>query len=234
MFCLYRPVAAGHFGPSSSGGLGALPLGALRLGALALETFFLRISFSDLKGDVSSCVGRLKIVLFACSEKGGCSQYRTSPLCTSCIYRLLACMAVLFQESSTLLYCLCCFTFSFQMRSHSVATNIGKKFFTLLSACFPANNKLHKIINKNTIKLSYSCMSNIKQNIVNHNKTILSKEKIKEEQIKLCNCRNRTLCPLQGNCLKKRSRLPGHRHTDQHNEGRHLYRNNRERVENTI
>ena len=26
--CLYKPVAGGHFGPSSSGGLGALPLGA--------------------------------------------------------------------------------------------------------------------------------------------------------------------------------------------------------------
>ena len=46
-------------------------------------------------------------------------------------------------------------------------------------------------------------MSNIKQSIANHNKAILSKEKIKEEQIKLCNCRNRTLCPLQGNCLQK-------------------------------
>ena len=80
-----------------------------------------------------------------------------------------------------------------------------KKLFTLLnlSACFPANNKPHKIINKNTIKLSYSCMSNIKQSVANHNKAILSKEKIKEEQIKLCNCKNRTLCPLQGNCLQK-------------------------------
>ena len=46
-------------------------------------------------------------------------------------------------------------------------------------------------------------MSNIKQSIANHNKAILSKEKIKEEQIKLCNCGNRTLCPLQGNCLQK-------------------------------
>ena len=63
IFCLYRPVAAGHFRPSSSGGLGALPLGALPLGSF----FFLRIS--DLK-DVFSCVGRLKRVLFACSEKG--------------------------------------------------------------------------------------------------------------------------------------------------------------------
>ena len=87
--------------------------------------------------------------------------------------------------------------------SRNVATNISKKFFTLLSACFPANNKLHKVINKNTIKLSYSCMSNIKQSIANHNKAILSKEKIKEEQIKLCNCRTRTWCPLQGNCLQK-------------------------------
>ena len=62
---------------------------------------------------------------------------------------------------------------------------------------------VHCRLNKNTIKLSYSCMGNIKQSIANHNKTILSKEKIKEEQIKLCNCRNRTLCPLQGNCLQK-------------------------------
>ena len=34
-------------------------------------------------------------------------------------------------------------------------------------------------------------MSNIKQSIANHNKATLSKEKTKEEQIKLCNCRNR-------------------------------------------
>ena len=67
-----------------------------------LELFFLRIS--DLKGDVSTCVGRLKRVLFACSEKGVSRQYRPSPLCISSIYRLLASLAVLFQESSTLLY----------------------------------------------------------------------------------------------------------------------------------
>ena len=71
------------------------------------ELFFLRIS--DLIGDVFSCVGRLKRVFFACSGKGVCRQYRPSPLCISCIYRLLASMAVLFQESSTLLYGLRCF-----------------------------------------------------------------------------------------------------------------------------
>ena len=82
-------------------------------------------------------------------------------------------------------------------------TLVKKKFLTLLSACFPENNKLYKIINKNTIKLSYSCMSNTEQRIANHNKAILCKEKIEEEHIKLCNCRNRTLCPLQANCLQK-------------------------------
>ena len=68
----------------------------------------------------------------------------------------------------------------------NVATNIGNKLFTLLSACFPANNKLYKIINKNTTKLSYSCMSNIKQSIVNNKKSNLSEGKIKEEQKKIC------------------------------------------------
>ena len=56
----------------------------------------LRIFFSDLIADVFSGVGRWKIVLFSCLGKGGCRQYRPSPMCTSRIYRLLACMAVPF------------------------------------------------------------------------------------------------------------------------------------------
>ena len=35
--------------------------------------------------------------------------------------------------------------------SINVATNIGKNFFFLLNECFPKNNKLDKIINKNTV-----------------------------------------------------------------------------------
>ena len=73
----------------------------------AWSFFFLQIS--DLIGDVFSCVGRLKRVLFACSEKGVCRQYKPTPLCISCIYRSLASMALIFQESSTLLYGLRCF-----------------------------------------------------------------------------------------------------------------------------
>ena len=55
----------------------------------------------------------------------------------------------------------------------NVATNAGNNFFTILSSCFPPNNKLHKIINKNTVKISYSCMNNVQQIINSHNKTIL-------------------------------------------------------------
>ena len=51
----------------------------------------------------------------------------------------------------------------------NVATNVGNKFFTLLSSCFPPNNKLHKIINKNTVKIIYSCVNNVQQIINSHN-----------------------------------------------------------------
>ena len=67
--------------------------------------------------------------------------------------------------------------------------------------CFPPNNKLHKIINKNTVKLSYSCMNNVQQMINSHNKTILTSAA--ENNNKLCNCREKNACPLNGKCLQK-------------------------------
>ena len=42
-----------------------------------------------------------------------------------------------------------------------VKTNIGKKFFYLVNKHFPRNNHLHKICNKFSVKLSYSCMPNM-------------------------------------------------------------------------
>ena len=55
--------------------------------------------------------------------------------------------------------------------SKHVASNIGKQFLNLLDTCFPLTNKLHKILNRNTVKISYRCMPNMKQIISNHNKT---------------------------------------------------------------
>ena len=55
--------------------------------------------------------------------------------------------------------------------SKSVKTNIGRIFIKLISKHFPPNHKFVKIFNKNTIKLSYSCMPNIRSKINGHNKT---------------------------------------------------------------
>ena len=86
--------------------------------------------------------------------------------------------------------------------SVNVATNIGHKFLQAVDECFPPNHCLHKIFNRNTLKLSYSCMPNVHQIITAHNKTILDKQiKASENPTKECNCRYKESCPLQGKCL---------------------------------
>ena len=57
--------------------------------------------------------------------------------------------------------------------SKTVKTKIGKFFLQLIKKHFPKEQKFHKIFNKNTLKLSYSCMSNIKTKRNAHNKDIL-------------------------------------------------------------
>ena len=56
----------------------------------------------------------------------------------------------------------------------SVKTNIGKNFLHLLVKHFPANNKMYKIFDKNTVKVSYSCMKNVNSIISGHNHKILN------------------------------------------------------------
>ena len=43
----------------------------------------------------------------------------------------------------------------------TVETNPGKEFFKILKTCFPPSNSLHKFFNRNSVKLSYSCMPSI-------------------------------------------------------------------------
>ncbi|KAL9959196.1 hypothetical protein ACROYT_G036291 [Oculina patagonica] len=92
--------------------------------------------------------------------------------------------------------------------SKNVSTNIGHRFLTLVDKHFPKDHKLRKIFNRNTIKISYSCMNNTKQIIDNHNKRILHSSKHnfdpKDNTInkKSCNCRQKNSCPLNGNCLQ--------------------------------
>ena len=79
-----------------------------------------------------------------------------------------------------------------------VRTNIGKSFLKSITKHFPNGNSLHKIFNKNTFKVSYSCMSNMASIISSHNRTILNPDVSLEYG---CNCRSRNECPLQNKCL---------------------------------
>jgi len=45
--------------------------------------------------------------------------------------------------------------------SKHVATNIGRQFLKIITKVFHSKHPLQKIFNRNTLKLSYSCMPNI-------------------------------------------------------------------------
>ena len=58
--------------------------------------------------------------------------------------------------------------------SQSVTTNIEKAFLKLVKQHFPRGQKLYKIFNRKTLKLSYSCMSSMYSVIKQHNYRVLS------------------------------------------------------------
>ena len=80
----------------------------------------------------------------------------------------------------------------------SLKTNLGKEFFKILHQCFPKEHKLSKIINKNTIKLSFSCMPSFGKILDSHNKKILSTHQATTP----CTCRG-NVCPIDGKCEEK-------------------------------
>ena len=84
----------------------------------------------------------------------------------------------------------------------NVKTNLGRKFLQIVDKCFSKNHPFHKIFNRHTLKLSYSCMPNMKPIISSHNKHVLSKTNTPTEQPDTCNCRKKPECPLEGNCLQ--------------------------------
>ena len=90
--------------------------------------------------------------------------------------------------------------------SQNVATNIGRKFRSLVSKHFPKNSRLHQIFNENTLKVSYSCMPNMAAVIRQHNKATINVSKpptspgCHATDPKRCNCRTKGNCPMDGNC----------------------------------
>ena len=90
----------------------------------------------------------------------------------------------------------------------SVQTNVARDSLKLIDKHFPAASPLHKIFNRNTVKVSYSCMNNVKRVISSHNKRVLRETKFAQESTKdsskhLCNCRNANECPLNNMCFTK-------------------------------
>ena len=58
--------------------------------------------------------------------------------------------------------------------SLNVSTNIGKNFLSLITKNFPKTHRLHKLFNRNYVKVSYSSRLNFKSVINGQNKNILN------------------------------------------------------------
>ena len=72
-----------------------------------------------------------------------------------------------------------------------------QRFLQLLRHHFPPSNKLHKIFNKSTVKVSYGCTQNVASIMKSHNKELIITS-IKNTLP--CNCRKNHECPLDGKC----------------------------------
>ena len=81
----------------------------------------------------------------------------------------------------------------------NVSTNVGHYFLNLVNKHFPPHHKLLKIFNRINMKISYSCMPNMKSKINIHNKAVTNPQP--SAQAKTCNCINRPKCPLNNNCI---------------------------------
>ena len=89
----------------------------------------------------------------------------------------------------------------------NVQSNVGRDFLHLLDTAFPPQNPLHKLFNRQTVKLSYRCMPNMAQKISRHNAKVL-KDDLQAQQPMGCNCDNGpeigpAFCPVQGECKTK-------------------------------
>ena len=84
--------------------------------------------------------------------------------------------------------------------SSNVSTNVGRKFLSIIRECFPSSSPLHKIINKNTVKVSYRCMPNMKSVISKQNSKV-TREGRPPQPLPPCKCGgNKPPCPLNGEC----------------------------------
>ena len=84
----------------------------------------------------------------------------------------------------------------------SVTTNVGKEFLKILDKCFPTSHPCHKVLNRQTVKVSYRTMPNLGHIIASHNSKIVGKGEPPVGK-KKCSCpeKDKPNCPLAGECL---------------------------------
>ena len=89
--------------------------------------------------------------------------------------------------------------------SKSVITNVGRRFLNLIDKHFPPHHKFRKLFNRNTVKISYSCMTNMKNKINQHNRQVIHNitQPTPTNNVAGCNCLDGNNCPLDGKCLEK-------------------------------
>ena len=83
--------------------------------------------------------------------------------------------------------------------SQNIKTNIGREFLKIVKETFHKNHPLYKICNRNTLKVSYRAMPNMKAELSKHNNNVLRAKETPDPEPS-CNCQNKTTCPLPGRC----------------------------------
>ena len=83
----------------------------------------------------------------------------------------------------------------------SVKTNVGQQFLQILDRCFPPGHPCSKVLNRQTVKVSYRTMPNLGRVISSHNSKIIGKGEVTKKR--KCNCpeKDKPTCPLGGECL---------------------------------
>ena len=85
----------------------------------------------------------------------------------------------------------------------NIKTNLGRKFLHIVDKCFQKNHSLYKIFNRHTLKLSYSCMPNMKSIISSQNKHVLSKMQMHQHRnLTPAIVEKKPDCPLEGKWLQ--------------------------------
>ena len=87
--------------------------------------------------------------------------------------------------------------------SLNVGTNVAQEFLALLDKHFPPSHKLHSLMNRSNIKVSYRCLPNMGSVVSKHNNKVMKNSaKQTDRKEAECNCKPsfKNSCPMPGKC----------------------------------